>query len=132
MKELTAENKLDLISKVNGAVNYDKLTRKVMETVVVVQRSIIYNLLHTVKDTDYLNDLCFMWDNICSCLENEQTERKVYESAYFAIPKTKVLCFELRDKQLYVIIEKLTEKERDQFSIEVRNLIRVMNYWKAE
>lgn len=131
MKELTAENKLDLIKRINGAVNYDKMTMKVMKAVIATQQSVIYNLLNTVKDTNYLNDLCFMWDGICSCIEQEQKERKVYDSVYFAIPKTNVLRFELRGKELWLIPEKLTEKECYQFSVAVRNMIRTMNYWEA-
>lgn len=131
MKELTAENKLDLIRKVNGAVNYDKMTMKVMKTVIASQQSVIYNLLNTVKNTHYLNDLCYMWDGICSCIEQTQKEREVYDSAYFAIPKTKVLQFELRDKKLWLMKPELTEKECYQFVLALRNVIRVMNYWKA-
>ena len=136
MKELTAENKIELINRVNGIVKYDdkKLTKTAVTAIASVQSCIIHNIIYDVSNTNWLNDLCFMWDTILSCIEQERTERHIAEGLCFALPRIAFMTYEQSPNGAIVKIDnkKLNEKDRINFTMAARNMIRALNYWKPE
>ena len=131
--KITDKNKLNLIEEVNMSIVYNpkELSKTVMAELITLQQTIIHNIYHQISDTDRLNDLCFMLDAVADTLESRHDERVVMKDNYFCIPETKKLKFTESDSgALTVQITGLLENEKDVLASHIRDLIRVMNFWK--
>lgn len=140
-KELTAENKLELISLINNGVVNTKLTKSVMQEVTNLQHCMINNIINSkVRNTNDLNDLCYMFDRICSVLEQPRSYfannyRLIFSDNYFktaGVPdKARVRLIE-EQNNLYCDVVMLNEDEQWEISQCLRVLINLMQFWKPE
>lgn len=138
-KELTAENKLELISLVNNGIVSTNSIKSVMQEVMNLQRCMINNIINNkVRNTNDLNDLCYLFDRICSVLENprnrlETNVRLIFSDNYFkteGIPdRARVRLIE-EENNLYCDVVGLNVDEQWEIAQYVRVLIRLINYWK--
>ena len=131
--KITDKNKLNLIEEVNMSIVYNpkELSKTVMAELITMQQTIIHNIYHQISDTDRLNDLCFMLDAVADTLESRHNDRIVMKDNYLCIPETKKLKFTESDSGVLTVhITGLLENEQDVLASYIRDLIRVMNFWK--
>ena len=141
MKELTAENKLDLIFQINNDIVNTKMTKTVMQEVMNLQHCIINNIINPrVHNTNDLTDLCVVFGRVCNALEQpgkyDGNYRKVLSDNYFVttgIPDTaKIRLIKERNDLYCSVNDKLSDKEKWDIAQSVRVLIKLMNFWQPE
>lgn len=141
MKELTAENKLELISLVNNGFVNTSETKTVIQEVSNLQHCMINNIINPkkVRNTNDLSDLCCLFGRVCDMLEqpgNTGNYRKIFSENYFVtagIPDdAKIRLIEERGDLYCSVNNKLTEKEKWRVAQCVRVLTSLINYWKPE
>lgn len=140
-KELTAENKFEMISLlVNGFVN-TKETKTVTQEVSNLQHFMIDNIIKKVHLTENLDDLLTVMDSVCRMLEqpfykNVASEyRTVFENNYLIIgstPDDAKIRFIESQNDLYCNIKKIKDEEKWRIAQCVRVLIRLVNYYELE
>lgn len=134
MKELTLENKLDLIRQLNGNIEYDPktMTKKTMSEVITMQQVMIHNIIMVVSNTSELDDLACLFDEVADMLEQGDNCRRIFNSNYFCLPVDTRLVFDDTHGDAYVSIphDDISQNEKDVLAEKIRDLIRVIVYWQ--
>lgn len=140
MKELTAENKLDLISLINNGIVNTKLTKLELQEVTNMQHCIINNIINPkVQNTNDLNDLCYLFDRVCNMLEQpgkyDGSYRKIFSDNYFVttgIPdNAKIRLVRERNDLHCSVSDKLSDKDKWEVAQCVRVMIKLISYWRG-
>lgn len=140
MKELTAENKLDLVFQINNGIVNTKMTKTVMQEVMNLQHCIINNIINPrVQNTNDLTDLCVVFGRVCNMLEQpgkyDGGYREVLSDNYFVttgIPDNAKIRLIKEQNNLYCSVnDKLTAKDKWDIAQCVRVLIKLINYWRG-
>lgn len=141
MKELTTENKLDLVFQINNSIVNTKLTKTEIQEVTNLQHCIINNIVNPeVRNTNDLTDLCVVFGRVCNMLEQpgkyDGNYRKIFSDNYFVttgIPDNAKIRLIKERNDLYCSVDnKLTNKGKWDIAQCVRVLIKLMNFWKPE
>lgn len=133
MKELTEKNKLDLIRRLNGNIEYDPktMTKKTMSEVITIQQVMIHNIIMIVNNTNELNDLAFLFDGVADMLEQGDSCRRIFKDSYFHLPIDTRLVFDDEHGDAYVHVhDDISQNEKDVLAERIRDLIRVIVYWQ--
>jgi hypothetical protein len=140
MKQLTAENKLDLVFQINNGIINTKLTKSVMQEVMNLQHCIINNIINPeVRTTNELNDLCYLFNGVCNMLEQpgkyDGSYRNIFNDNYFVttgIPDNAKIRLVRERNDLYChVSDKLTDKDKWEIAQGVRVLIKLISYWRG-
>lgn len=139
-KELTAENKLDLVFQVNNGIVNNKLTKTMMQEVMNLQHCIINNIINPeMRTTNELNDLCYLFNGVCNMLEQpgkyDGSYRKIFSDNYFVttgIPDNAKIRLVRERNDLYCSVsDKLSDKDKWEVAQCVRVMIKLISYWRG-
>ena len=132
-KELTAENKLQMVSLLaNGFVN-TRASKIVTQEVTNIQHCMIDNLI-TVNNSDEFYNMLYVFGIVCDMLEQQNmgSYRMIVmnNTLRLNIPKeAKIRLIEERN-DLYCSIGKMTDKDKWEIAQCVRILIQLINYYE--
>ena len=134
-KELTAENKLHMISLlVNGFVN-THASKTVTQEVTNLQHCMIDNLV-TVNDSDEFYNMLYVFGIVCDMLEQNMGDYRmiiINNNLRLNIPEeAKIRLLEERNDLYCRIDNKLSDKDKWEIAQCLRILIRLVNYYELE
>lgn len=136
MKELTAEHKLAMIGLLINGMTDSKLSKKAAYEASNLQRCMISNLIDRVGNTDEFYDMLYVFGYVCDMLEqNIGNYRMITESAWKTgcIPDDALIKLSETGGCLYCrISEKLSDREKWDIAVCIRNLIMRVNHWELK
>lgn len=133
-KELTAENKLHMISLlVNGFVN-THTSKTVTQEVTNLQHCMIDNLV-TVNNSDEFYNMLYVFSYICDMLEQNMGNYRMIiinnNNLRLNIPEeAKIRLIEERNDLYCSINDKLSDKDKWSIAACLRILIQLVNYYE--
>lgn len=136
MKELTAEHKIAMIALLTNGMANTKLSKKAAYEASNLQRCMIDNLINRVGNTDEFYDMLYVFGDVCDMLEqNIGNYRMITEETWKTgcIPEDALITLPESGGCLYCrISEKLTDKEKWDIAVCVRDLIMRVNRWELK
>lgn len=136
MKELTAEHKIAMIALlVNGMTNA-KLSKKAAYEASNLQRCMIDNLINRVGNTDEFYDMLYVFGYVCDMLEQNIGNYRMITDRNWktdCIPEDALITLPETGGCLYCrISDKLSDKEKQDIAVCVRDLIMRVNHWELK
>ena len=136
MKELTAEHKLHMIALLVNGMTDSKLSKKADYEASNLQRCMIDNLINRVGNTDEFYDMLYVFGYVCDMLEqNIGNYRMITDSTWKTgcIPDDALITLPETGGCLYCrISEKLSDREKWDIAVCIRNLIMRVNHWELK
>ena len=136
MKELTAEHKLHMIALLVNGMTESKLSKKAAYETSNLQRCMISNLIDRVGNTDEFYDMLYMFGYVCDMLEQNIGNYRMITDAKWktgCIPDDALITLPETGGCLYCrISEKLSDREKWDIAVCIRNLIMRVNHWELK
>lgn len=133
MKELTAEHKLHMIALLVNGMTDSKLSKKADYEASNLQRCMIDNLI-TICNTDEFYNMLYVFGYVCDMLEQNIGNYRMITDAKWktgCIPDDALIKLTETGGCLYCrISEKLSDKEKWDIAVCIRNLIMRVNHWE--
>ena len=136
MKELTTEHKLAMIGLLVNGMTESKMSKKAAYETSNLQRCMIDNLINRVGNTDEFYDMLYVFGYVCDMLEqNIGNYRMITDSKWKTgcIPDDALITWPETGGCLYCrISEKLSDREKWDIAVCIRNLIMRVNHWELK